>query len=859
VTELEAYLRLWHGLVAAWSALAEEPGQQDELLRRALDEGVTALGLPDATDAPEPLVERACAVALIRRHGSFDAARYAYTNPHVDKLGADPLEHFCEHGWDAAHNPNLDFDVWWYTTEYLDATDERANSYVHYLILGRFEGLLPLPVQGDHPPTSYPAGHAVRRVCLFAAYDVDGIVDDYVLAYLTELSQYADIYYLADSPMQEAELAKLRDVTVAAWSIPHGRYDFGSYSMLAEELVGWDVIETYDEMLLANDSCYLLRPLDEVFARMDATTCDWWGMQMTARFYDEDEYGSDLPPLPMEEAQRRFLPRSVMKYNEFVHVGSYFLCFRRPVIADQGFRRRLADVVKQRAKILIVYKYETGTTQYLVGQGYQFATYIPDLYPFHPAYGRYTWELIRRGFPFLKRQFLGDNPFDTPDLVEWKERVLEIIPDAPVEMFDRNLHRVMPADKIARSFAIRTLPDGTIDYHRALTRRAFRRLDRSTPKFDHWWAFPVCGYDHTFAGNERAVFEIVRDDPSVKKIILTRSLPVEVEGENVEIVPLTSPEGQHFLARSRQIFVKHGPSINALWPVSPQLHNIVNLWHGIPLKRFGMSALEINDEAYDWAVKNHGGSRAIIASSKMDALAMNASFYPASYPDFWITGLPRNDFILRADDDLPSDLRASVDQLRAEVGDRRLVLFLPTFKDAQEDAYYEFSEDELARLQKWAEQHHAVLGIREHMADEARTYSHLLGALGPVNVSSRRYPDLEVLYRAADALVSDYSSCLVDFMMTGKPMISFAYDYERYAGEERGLMYQLDKVLPGPVCRDFDSLIEALDHVFDERTPEQVATYEWRRNIFFDHLDDQASWRVVQRVKALGRGAAGLS
>ena len=51
------------------------------------------------------------------------------------------------------------------------------------------------------------------------------------------------------------------------------------------------------------------------------------------------------------------------------------------------------------------------------------------------------------------------------------------------------------------------------------------RLEDSTrhPKFDHWWAFPVCAYDHTLAGNERAVFEEVRDDPSIKKIVLTRS------------------------------------------------------------------------------------------------------------------------------------------------------------------------------------------------------------------------------------------------------------------------------------------------------------------------------------------------
>ena len=54
--------------------------------------------------------------------------------------------------------------------------------------------------------------------------------------------------------------------------------------MLARDLVGWDVIEGYDELLLVNDSCYLVQPFDRVFARMDARAADWWGLQAT---YDE--------------------------------------------------------------------------------------------------------------------------------------------------------------------------------------------------------------------------------------------------------------------------------------------------------------------------------------------------------------------------------------------------------------------------------------------------------------------------------------------------------------------------------------------------------------------------------------------
>ena len=72
---------------------------------------------------------------------------------------------------------------------------------------------------------------------------------------------FADVYYLADCELEAGELDKLAPYTRGRWAVRHGRYDFGSYSMLARDLVGWDVIESYDELMLANDSCYLVQPL----------------------------------------------------------------------------------------------------------------------------------------------------------------------------------------------------------------------------------------------------------------------------------------------------------------------------------------------------------------------------------------------------------------------------------------------------------------------------------------------------------------------------------------------------------------------------------------------------------------------
>lgn len=849
----EEFIERMDRLAAAWfTHKRRAPGDARDLLTRTLETGIEAV--TDDLPEVEPVKgfrRRRCEAALIRAAGSLDEAGYLRHHGEVMEDGQDPVDHFCRHGWRSLANPSLDFDVWWYRFAYLGLDELFINPLVHFLVQGRYEGSLPRPTQEEErPPAPAPHIPRPRRVCLFAGFDVDGIVDDYVVDYLTELSRFADVYYLADGYVREAELAKLADCTRGAWWRVHEAYDFGSIAILAGELVGWDVIETYDELLIANDSTYLLRPLDDVFAHMDAQDCDWWGLQATKRDHERPP-GDTGPPVVLDDATvRGMVGQPEWHQVHQLHLSSYLLCLRRPAYLEAGVRRLLDDVRPERLKSQVILKYEVGLSRVLMMSGHRFATYVEGVYPYHPLYTSDFFGLVADGFPLLKRNFISENARNAPGLADWKARVGSAAPGADVDMFERNLLRVSPDDRLQRSFSVTTRPDGAVVWPEPYDDDGVLALDRRTPTYDHWWAFPVCAYDHTLAGNERAVFEQVRDDPSIKKIVLTRSRRVEVTGENVVVVPLNSPQGQEHVVRSRYVFIKHAPTINVPYPLAPESHDFINLWHGIPLKRFGMASLD-SVEVADKVIAQHLGCRAVVTSSAMDTLAMTSAFYPLTRAHMWQTGLPRNDVVTMPTQALPADLAEQRNRLEQELAGRRLVMFLPTFKQDREDAYYEFSTEEVDRLAEWARRHDAVLGLREHMADRSRTYTRLLAALDPVDLSSRRFPDLEVLYAVADALVSDYSSCLIDFTLTGKPVISYAYDLVRYSSEERGLFYELDQVLPGPVCRTFDELATALDGVFTPPSPAQVADYEWKRSLFFEHLDDGSARRVVQRVREL--------
>jgi CDP-glycerol glycerophosphotransferase (TagB/SpsB family) len=815
----------------------------------------------EADLAPQPAADwriaREC--ELLAASGLFDASFYAKHNTDIVRAGAEPLEHFCRHGWRELRDPSSTFNVWWYWATHLDPAHERINPLVHYALVGREAGLdtRPGPYQPTGTGAALPTDRPARRACLFAAYDIDGMVDDCVLDYLRELARHADVWYFADADMQPGQLEKLAGVTQGAWAGRHGAYDFGSWSRLARDHVGWDTLARYDEVILANDSCYLLRDLDEVFARMDGRRCDWWGMQATKGLHaTRRKRENQFPePIPMETVRRQWLPRYEQEYPFDFLIGSYFLAFRQPVLRDAGFRRRLDAVVPQARKLNTIRKYEIGLERYLMAAGHPFDTFIDRLYPFHPVYSAYAFDLIGEGFPFLKRYLLTENHYRTPDLGNWRERVRTYLPAARLEYIERNLRRTANYEKVHRNLRITQGRAGHAALPRILIGDSFRHADAISPTFDHWWAFPVCAFTHQFTGNERAVFEAVKDDPSIKKIVLARSRYIDVDGENVVMVPLRSPEGQHYLMRSRQIFIKHTPTRNICFPVSADTHNIINLWHGIPLKRIGYASLDMR-ERLEALAEEHRQCRAVISSSRVDALAMTAAFYPLSYESIWITGLPRHDFITRDLERLPAHLREQAERLQALTQGRRLVLFAPTFRNEHggEQTWYDFRPEELAWLHAWLARHDAVLGVREHMADRAHPYTAALADIGALDLGSVRFADIEMLYRQADLLITDYSSSFIDFMLTGRPMVSFAYDYEQYVNQERGMFYALEQVFPGPVCRNFAALRAALEQAFEPSDAAQRAAYNWKRQMFYDHHDDANAWRVVQCVKQLYRG-----
>ncbi len=404
----------------------------------------------------------------------------------------DPVAHFCATGWEHLLKPSPDFDTWWYWANYLDPSTATVNPLLHYILEGRALGNSPIPHYGAAAvPAPLPTDRPVRRATLFAFFDTEGQIDESVILYLRDLSRFSDVYFLADGYLDESELAKVSSVTQGAWAVRHGAYDFGSYSMLARELVGWKRLEAYDEVLFVNDSCFLVRPLDELFAEMAERPSPWWGLQATKGIAKtRDQQGNDFPePIPLDTVRTRLLPGYEKDPIYDFLVGSYFLAFRRPVLDDPRFRALIDSVHEQPSKLLVIQKYEVGLTHLLIGRGFGFDTFITALYPFHPVFTSWYFELLREGFPLLKRYFLYQNHYDVPGLAEWKSMVTAVVPEAPVDLFEATLLRTSPADRLARSLSLVAGPDGAAVKPKFTRGKVFKRRDAVKPKDPACWVF----------------------------------------------------------------------------------------------------------------------------------------------------------------------------------------------------------------------------------------------------------------------------------------------------------------------------------------------------------------------------------
>jgi len=294
-----------------------------------------------------------------------------------------------------------------------------------------------------------------RRACVFAHFDAAGQVRAHTRDYLLALREvgYGIVFVTNAGALAPESAAWLEGQCHQVLVRRNLGYDFGAFRdgilALETELAG------LDSLLIANDSVYgPLHPLADIQARQNFVTADVWSMT--------------------DSWQHRF------------HLQSYFVAFGPMALCSRAFLDFWRGVRNLRSKWAAVRFYELRMTQHYQRAGLRCAAmwdYVglveamldldaapePEEKPalmdaalrvvarfvarhaqrrvaLNPTSDMWL-VLLERGYPFIKRELLRDNPGNAPDLQLWHRIARQSAPEAYrhiIEDMKRTIRGVSP-------------------------------------------------------------------------------------------------------------------------------------------------------------------------------------------------------------------------------------------------------------------------------------------------------------------------------------------------------------------------------------------------------------------------------
>ncbi len=314
---------------------------------------------------------------------------------------------------------------------------------------------------------------------------------------------------------------------------------------------------------------------------------------------------------------------------------------------------------------------------------------------------------------------------------------------------------------------------------------------------------------------------------------------------NVRFVKHGSPAYYRALATSRYL-VNNATFPQDFGKREGQIY--LNTWHGTPLKKMGF-------DMPGGAVESANTIRNFLSADYLLSTGahMSEQMYETSYKlrgifrgEILEVGYPRIDRQM-LDATAWAATRERLRQAGLPIGDRKIILYAPTWKGA---TFSQPVDD--------------IDGLLEHVAAlesqvDPSEYCVLLKAHQVLHAVAAARPELRrmlvpneiptnVVLGVTELLVTDYSSIFFDYLTTGRPVVFFTPDLDEYSVNRR--LYLTPDEWPGPVCRTTGELASAVGAIVrGQGLPEQIVMrYRAAQQAYCADEDGEASKRVVDVV-----------
>lgn len=209
----------------------------------------------------------------------------------------------------------------------------------------------------------------------------------------------------------------------------------------------------------------------------------------------------------------------------------------------------------------------------------------------------------------------------------------------------------------------------------------------------------------------------------------------------------------------------------------------IQTWHSsLRLKQIEKDAEDALPANYvEMAKQDSKKCDLLLSGCKYSTDIFKRSFWYAG--EIFEHGTPRNDLFFQRD----PEKQASILEKLAIPSGSRILLYAPTFRKGNNTAIYNINYTNLRKtLQaKFGGDWVILMRLHPHLLSEAdQSYGENV-----INVTT--YDDIQELMLISDVLISDYSSLIFDFSITGRPCFLYIPDVQEYTKSERKLYFEI--------------------------------------------------------------------
>ena len=354
----------------------------------------------------------------------------------------------------------------------------------------------------------------------------------------------------------------------------------------------------------------------------------------------------------------------------------------------------------------------------------------------------------------------------------------------------------------------------------------------------HIWLFSSTDNSH-YNYNSRYLFEYVKEN-------LPEITPLFVINDPELRNSLSSKYGKQYFIETESIQGIRQALSAGVWFTSAGLpaygtglHKkrlIINLWHGVPLKKIALLDPNLKKAARIYFKKIFSENYTCILTTSHELIPLMAKSFAVSEDKIKVWGQPRNDGLFQK-----NDCREILGQLFPDLPEyTKTVLYAPTFRDYGQVQLFPFKDFDQKQLEAFLDEKNMLLFIRTHVAEQGSAAPYLgkrIRFLG-----NEQAEDVTGILNIFDCLITDYSSIYIDYLLTDKPVVFLPYDRQQYL-DGRGMNFDYDDVTPGPKPETFNDFLDALSPKEDFWKSERT-----RVNRLFNEIQHPCAADICNKV-----------